>query len=212
MKRNELRNAGTIEKLERIYHIEEKGIDVVHEEVKQRLTAVGSKLERYDNRKKQFKQNRLFESNQKKLFDELEGKERQTAVPDAEESRVFWSNIWGQTVKHNENAEWLKTLEEEVADIEVQENIRIDVSKVKKQITRIPNWKSPGPDGVQGYWIKNLSSMHYRLGNQLDKCFQENSVPMWMVTGKTLLCVKEIEKGNIVSNLGRSLVYLCCGS
>ena len=104
MKRNELRNAGTIEKLERIHHIEEKGIDVVHEEVKQRLTAVGSKLERYDNRTKQFKQNQLFESNQKKLFDELEGKERQTAVPDAEESRVFWSNIWGQTVRHNENA------------------------------------------------------------------------------------------------------------
>ena len=67
-------------------------------------------------------------------------------------------------------------------------------------ITRIPNWKSPGPDGVQGYWIKNLSAMHDRMSNQLNKCLQEDSVPIWMITGKTLLCVKEIEKGNTVSN------------
>ena len=51
---------------------------------------MGAKLERYYNKTKQFKQNRLFEANQKKLFDELEGKERQTAVPDAEESGLFW--------------------------------------------------------------------------------------------------------------------------
>ena len=91
-------------------------------------------------------------------------------------------------------------MEEEQADIGLQENIQIDLINLKKQITRIPNWKSPGPDGVQGYWIKNLSAMHGRISNQLNECLQEESVPIWMVTGKTLLCVKEIEKGNIVSN------------
>ena len=96
----------------------------------------------------------------------LEGKERQTVVPDAEESRIFWNDIWGQPVRHNENAEWLRTLEEELVDIGIQENIQINLIKLKKQITRIPNWKSPGPDGVQGYWIKNLSAMHDRMSNQ----------------------------------------------
>ena len=124
---------------------------------------MGAKLERYDNRTEQFRQNLLFESNQKTLFDELEGKERQTAVPDAEESRIFWNDIWGQPVRHNENAEWLRTLEEELVDIGIQENIQINLIKLKKQITRIPNWKSPGPDGVQGYWIKNLNAMHNRI-------------------------------------------------
>ena len=65
MKRSELRNEGVKDKLERSYRIREKGIAVVHEEVKQRLIAVGAKLERYDNRTKLFRQNRLFESNQK---------------------------------------------------------------------------------------------------------------------------------------------------
>ena len=161
---------------------------------------MGAKLERYDNRTKQFRQNRLFESNQKKLFYELEGKERQTAVPDAEESRIFWNDVWGQPVRRNENAEWLRTLEEEQVDIWIQENIQIDLIKLKKQITRLPNRKSHGPDGVQGYWNKNLSAMHDRISNQLNECLQEESVPIWMVTGKTLLYVKEIEKANIVSN------------
>ena len=67
MKRNELHNVGTKEKLERNYHVNEKGIEVVHEEAKQRLIAVGAKLERYDNRTKQFRQNRLFESHKKKF-------------------------------------------------------------------------------------------------------------------------------------------------
>ena len=45
------------------------------------------------------------------------------------------------------------------------------------------------------------------MSNQLNKCLQEDGVPIWMVTGKTLLCVKEIEKGNTVSNF-RPITYL----
>ena len=97
MKRNKLQNEGTKSKLERKYLIEEKGI-VVHEEVQQRLVAIAAKLERYDNRTEQYRQNCLFESNQKKLFDELDGVEREMVVPNAEESTRFWSNM-GQTSK-----------------------------------------------------------------------------------------------------------------
>ena len=53
MKRNELQNEGTKSKLERKYRIEEEGLVVVHEEVQQRLVAIGAKLERYDNRTEQ---------------------------------------------------------------------------------------------------------------------------------------------------------------
>lgn len=200
MKRNELQNEGTISKLERKYRIVEKGIDVVHEEVQQRLVAIGAKLERYDNRTEQYRQNRLFESNQKKLFEELDRVEKQTVVPDAEESTRFWSDIWDKPVKHKENPEWLRNVEEELTWLGVQDDIHIEVTKLKKQVRKMPNWKSPGPDGVQGYWIKNLSNLHGSIAHQLDRCLQENNVPSWMVTGKTLLCVKELEKGNAVAN------------
>ena len=29
-------------------------------------------------------------------------------IPDAEESRQFWSDIWDQAVTHRENTDWLR--------------------------------------------------------------------------------------------------------
>ena len=78
---------------------------MVHEEVRQRLVTVGAKLERYDNRTKQYRQNRLFESNQKRLFNELEGVQRESVIPGAEESRRFWSDMSDQAVRHRENTD-----------------------------------------------------------------------------------------------------------
>ena len=194
MKRNELQNEGTKSKLERKYRIEEKGIVVVHEGVQQRLVAIGAKLERYDNRTEQYRQNRLFESNQKKLFDELDGVERETVVLDAEGSTRFKNNIWGKPVKHKEDPEWLRNVEEELTGLGVQDNIHIEVTKLKKQVRKMPNWKSPGPDGVQGYWIKNLSNLHGNIALQLDRCLQEYNVPSWMVTGNYITGCERIGK------------------
>ena len=68
-------------------------------------------------------------------------------------------------------------------------------------------WKSPGPGGVQGYWIKNLSNLHNSIALQLHRCLQENNLPKWMVTGNTLPCIKEIQKGNLLSNF-RPITHL----
>ena len=103
-------------------------------------------------------------------------------------------SLWGKPVKHKENPEWLRNVEEEFTGLGVQDNIHIEVTKLKKQVRKMPNWKSPGPDGIQGHWIKNLSNLHGNIALLLDRCLQENNVPSWMVTGKTLLCVKELEK------------------
>ena len=178
MRRNELQNEMTKEKLERKYRFSVKGLGVVHEELQQRLVAIGAKLERYDNRTEQYRQNRLFEANQKKLFSELEGGHRETIEPDAAESTRFWRNIWDKPERHNEDAAWLKDFENELLGIERQENIQIVVQKVRKQTRRMPNWKSPDPDGVQGYWIKNLTNTQEMIANQLGKCLQENDVPL----------------------------------
>ena len=93
----------------------------------------------------------------------------------------------------------VEDVEEELTGLGVQDNIHIEVTKLKKQVRKMPNWKTPFPDGVQGYWIKNLNNLHGNIALQLDRCLQENNVPLWMVTGKTLLCVKELEKGNAVA-------------
>ena len=49
----------------------------------------GAKLERYDNRTEQCRQNRLFESKQKRLLIELEGTQKESVISDLEECIRF---------------------------------------------------------------------------------------------------------------------------
>ena len=81
--------------------------------------------------------------------------------PVAEESKHFWGNIWSHSADHRKDAKWLQDLRSEV-NVEKQEKIDITTGSLKKVLSRMPNWKSPGPDLVQGFCLKNYSSLHER--------------------------------------------------
>ena len=70
----------------------------------------------------------------------------------------------------------------------------------------IPNWKSPCPDLVQGFWLKNFSSLHERVRLQLKECLDSGFVPSWLTRGKSLL-QKDKSKGDVASNY-RPITYL----
>ena len=78
---------------------------------------------------------------------------------------------------------------------------------VTKILDRTPNWKSPSPELVQGFWLKNFSSLHERVMLQLKECVDSESVPSWLTGGRTLLLLKDKSKGNVVSNY-RSITCL----
>ena len=94
-KRHKLRD------LEEKYRVKTKGIRTVIEELKQRMLAKSAKIKRYEQRITQFRQNRIFNGDQKKIYTELNGGEaRSTEVPNAEESKKFWSDIWSVDEEH----------------------------------------------------------------------------------------------------------------
>ena len=75
------------------------------------------------------------------------------------------------------------------------------VEKVTKQCRKMPNWKALGKDGVQGYWIKNLSNLHERIAVQISKILMgDDSLPACMTHGRTVLCQKDPRQGNAVEN------------
>ena len=153
--------------LEKKYGIRRKGLSTALEELKQRMIAKSAKLKRYEQRIAQYRQNRLFRSDQKKFYNELNGSNGRTCeVPDAGETRRFWSDTWGTEKQHNKNAEWLKTLK--VDQHQKQQKVVIDHEKVTKQCRKISNWKAPGKDGVQGFWLKKLTNIHERIAEQLN--------------------------------------------
>ena len=88
--RKSLKSEHIKKRLEHLYHVKRKGILVVIEELKQRVKAKAAKIEKYEERNNQFLQNRLFQTNRKRLFEKIDGKERNYEIkPDAEESKTF---------------------------------------------------------------------------------------------------------------------------
>ena len=82
-----------------------------------------------------------------------------------------------------------------------QDDTVINFAMVTAQSKKVPNWKAPGPDGVQGYWIKKLTSLHGRIAEQMNEIINSRvPIPVWMTTGRTVLCQKDPQKGNIVDN------------
>ena len=67
--------------------------------------------------------------------------------PNAEEIKQFWSNIWDNEKEHERNAEWLRELKVEKYNMK-QNDINITIEMIKRTSQKIPNSKSPGPDGV----------------------------------------------------------------
>jgi len=200
-KNKEISNLRHWGRLERKYGIRVKTLNVVIEELKQRIVAIAAKVKRYQGRIDRFRQNRMFQNNQRQFYRELnqEGETSNDDKPDAEESKKFWGDIWSQSVDHNKDAKWLKDLRSEV-NVRKQEKIDITVESLKKILGRMPNWKSPGPDLVQGFWLKNFSSLHERVRLQLKECLDSGFVPSWLTKGRTALLQKDKSKGNVASN------------
>ena len=202
MKNGELKNKRTKEEIKKKYNMLKEDIITVIETIKQRISANAAKIKRYEARNEQYIQNRMFQVNQKKLFERLEnnGREQEEVKPSKDEALEFWSKIWEQPVEHNPNAKWIADLEEELNLQLKQENVQINQTKVKKQTQKMSNWTAAGPDGVQGFWLKSFTSCHDRIAHQLQSCLFGAETPEWLTKGRTVLINKDREKGNMASN------------
>ena len=174
-----------------------KGIDMIFEELKQRLIAKKTQIKRYEQRISQFRQNQLFQVNQKQVYKDLNGeKQGDRNIPNSEDSIKFWSDIWSIRKKHNQHNEWLKSCRKQFENVNSMEKVEISQEMVKIQCKKMPNWKAPGKDGVQGYWLKNFTSLHLCIAVQLNRILDgEGPLPDWMTFGKTVLCQKDPAKG-----------------
>ena len=70
-------------------------MSVVIEELKQGITTIAAKVRRYQGRVDSYRQNRLFENNQRQFYRKLDQEEERCDddQPVAEESKQFWGNM-----------------------------------------------------------------------------------------------------------------------
>ena len=136
-----LRKESQSTRLDHLYRVKRKGYKRAAEELKQRIKAKAATLRRYKNRVNQYRQNRLFQSNQSKFYQEWDGKSHeQNIMPDKEKTREFWSGICEKNVKHNESADWIQNVAEEMHGNN-QQNIDIMLTKIKEFV----KWQTGRP-------------------------------------------------------------------
>ena len=87
-------------RLEKNYSIRVKILNVVIEELKQKITAIAAKVRKYQGRV------------ERQFYRELDQEEERCDddQPVAEESKPFWGNTWTQSAVHKKDAKWLQDL------------------------------------------------------------------------------------------------------
>ena len=60
----------------------------------------------------------------------------------------------------------------------------------------MPDWK----DKIQGFWLKSFTAVHGVLATVLNECIKVGDVSGWLVEGRTILLMKDSNKGTEVGN------------
>ena len=95
-----LKKKHNLRKLNERYSVKRKRLKTLSGKLKQGILGKSAKVRRYQQRIEQFRQNRIFDFHQKKMYAEFNGDGvRPSEVPNAEESRRF--GVKG----HNQEAE-----------------------------------------------------------------------------------------------------------
>ena len=69
-------------------------------------------------------------------------------------------------------------MEKELQGREKRPKGKIDVGSPRATLKKIPNWKTPGHDGIQGYWFKKFASILNRLVIEINTCQEKKHTGM----------------------------------
>ena len=79
------------------------------ETLKQKVQAKAQRIRRYEKRKTQYNQKKIFKEDHKKFYRNLSMKIIEAREPlSMAEAETYWKSIWGEKAQHNERAEWIR--------------------------------------------------------------------------------------------------------
>ena len=104
MSASRLQNKKVRKELNENHRIQDNGLNHITEDIKQRAKAKSYKIQRYTNRNKGYQQNKLFQTDQKCLLNQLRGEDAQQENPKAEPRKGLWEGIWGNPVTSKKQA------------------------------------------------------------------------------------------------------------
>lgn len=170
--------------------------------LKQRLNAASSRLRRYTKCTLRKQQNTQFDKNEKQFYRHINTQTQDTArtvnelMPTTENMHSFWSQIWENEVRHNENAEWIHADSQQVHCDQMQyEDIPVDL--FVDVIKSTHNWKAPGTDNIHNYWYKKFTTAYPVLYNHINEFIKSpDTMPHYISQGITHMIAKDNDLSN----------------
>ncbi|CAG5031212.1 unnamed protein product [Parnassius apollo] len=158
------------------------------DDLKQRIAAWGKRIRRYTERSTRFNQNpdpkRLYKSLERTIVSGT------GAAPNQADTVAFWRSLWSEPVNHNEGP-WTEVVVSQCAAITPMDPVIVTPDNVAEAVRRAPNWKSPGLDGLDHYWLKGFMVCHAVLARQFQEALNQKSLPSLFATGITHLVPKD---------------------
>ncbi|XP_026685290.1 uncharacterized protein LOC113470790 [Diaphorina citri] len=162
------------------------------EVLKEKIQLYAQRIKRYTKRNAFYLQNKMFEENEKQLYrmlgkSKIEVKEH----PSVNEITNFWSEIWSSPTEFNKDAQWFQDEKEKYENNEEMDFENIDMDCFKHVLGEMQNWKAPGHDSIQNFWIKRFDALHPQLLKNINLILHgEVEMPLWMTQGSTILLPK----------------------
>ena len=160
------------------------------------LAMLAKRLRAKTEATKRFNNNRLYRQKKKAFYTKInsEGTKKDVIAdpPTKEDISEFWGGLWSSKGGHNLNAQWLKDEKKEMENKPKAVWTNFNLETLTLTTKKISNWKAPGLDQVQNFWIKHLVALHPALVKVSNLILtQPESAPPWLTNGKTTLLHKD---------------------
>jgi hypothetical protein len=101
----------------------------------------------------------MFKEDTKKFYRDLGMKNiKARERPSMAEAETYWKSLWGEEAQHNERAEWIR--KEQKRKISHMDWRSIQITESTLYLLKAHNWKSPGNNQIQNYWLKAFPATH----------------------------------------------------
>ncbi|XP_055842673.1 uncharacterized protein LOC129909623 [Episyrphus balteatus] len=170
-------------------------LDMIIDRLTQKLQVFSARLKRYLSIRKRREDNKAFKANQRKFYASLNGNSNLAITPieDITPFERFWENVWEKPETHNNQATWLTAFQQ----FPLMTSSPISVEDLREVLSNSINWKAPGPDELQNFWLKRLTSAHPHVVRCFNKILdKEQRIPEFFTKGRTFLIPKNRDTEN----------------
>jgi len=121
-----------------------------------------------------------------------EGTSQHSPAPMGEFTK-FWDSIMGVMGDYDPQDPMLTEWTQQFEECERPPSPKFDQAIWEKVTRKCKNWRAPGKDGIQGFWLKAFPNMRRLLGIIVWKTMKHprKMIEPWLVEGRTVLIPKE---------------------